>query len=147
MVMAQEVVVLVAILIAIPAAIFTGYQILELQGGPTITSFTASISDSNGDGVVNPGDNFAFSCSASDSNGLKYISVTQTYPTGGNGWWSPSTPNGYLDGSTTYTFTKNDVGSVLWTSGGKEGGVPGTYTFTCEVTNVNETKTKSQKTW
>src|SRR3989338_9005070 len=98
MVMAQEVVVLVAILIAIPAAIFTGYQILELQGGPTITSFTASISDSNGDGVVNPGDNFAFSCSDSDSNGLKYISVTQTYPTGGNGWWSPSTPNGYLDG-------------------------------------------------
>ncbi len=122
----------------------TGFQILEFQSaGPTINSFTASISDTNGDGVVNPADQFAFSCSVS-GGGINFIAVDQTYPAfestpAGSGWYGGAPPGSPLD---AYTYNMN-TGTVLWTGFGKVGGVPGTYTFKCRATNVNGTNVES----
>ena len=133
MAMENIIVFIAAAVVLVPAAIFTGYQILELQGGPTITTFTLDFTDSNGDGKANANENVNMICSATDSNGLNFILLTRKAPDGG---------------STDYGSGGDAGGATSWTipSTGTSVSQTGTYEFICTAKNVNGTSTTSTKT-
>ena len=111
----------------------TGFQILEFQSGPTITSFTLDFTDSNGDAKANTNENVNMVCSATDSNGLDFILLTRKAPGGGS---SDYGSGGAASGATSWTIPSTSVSLVE----------AGTYTFICTARNVNGTSTTSSKT-